>query len=59
MIKYNTPIPVTNKQANQLAKDLPGIIAYTCINGYWYVKVLLMQYHKLIKFVFRKRGVQF
>ena len=57
MIQYNKPIQVTKEQVKYLQNDLSGIIAYRYDQGKWYIKVLMMNELKRIRFFFKIRGV--
>lgn len=53
-IKYDTPIEVTKEQYNVLVKDMAGVVAHREENGKYYIKVLLMQYAKVIEDFLKK-----
>lgn len=48
-IQYDKPIEVSQKHYNILMNDCAGIVAGQEIEVKYYVKVLLMKYHKYVK----------
>lgn len=44
VIKYDTPIEVTEKQYRNLMEECDGVVAGRIENGKYYIKVWLMKY---------------
>jgi hypothetical protein len=49
LIKYDTPIEVTESQYRKLMSDFAGIVAGRQENGRYFIKVWMMKYKEQIR----------